>query len=298
MKSHVNTRRTRRTMLTRRLPTALPRVARRSLSTLVGGYGHTVSSQGGGFFTLTLSRPEVHNAINAEMIHAVSASLDGLAATEGLRAVFVRGDASAKSFCAGGDLQWMRAAAELTTEENEADALALSRMLQKLATLPCATVALAHGNAFGGGVGIISACDVAVGVRSAVFALSEAKLGLIPATISPYVVPRIGPAQARRYFLTAERFDATRAREIGLLHELADDADGLERWATDLRAALQLCAPSAVAAGKELITAVQLRERDDELLQDTARRLSMQRESPEGKEGIGAFLAKRSPAWV
>ena len=145
---------------------------------------------------------------------------------------------------------------------------------------------------------MISACDVAVGVRRAVFSLSEAKLGLIPATISPYVVPRIGPNHARRYFLTAERFDAAKAREIGLLHELCDDNDALEAWAEHFASELMQCAPSAVAAGKELIAAVEKRERDDALLQETARRLSVQRDSTEGREGIGAFLAKRKAAWT
>jgi methylglutaconyl-CoA hydratase len=238
----------------------------------------------------------VHNAFNDDMIHALSATLDELHAVESLRGVFLRGEG--KSFCAGGDLQWMRKASELSAEENERDALALSRMLQKLTTLPCATVALVHGNAFGGGVGMISACDIAVGVRGATFSLSEAKLGLIPATISPYVVPRIGVNHSRRYFLTAERFNSAKAYEIGLLHELADDAAALEEWAEHLASEITNCAPSAVRAGKELITAVEKRERDDQLLQDTARRLSVQRESPEGKEGIGAFLAKRKPEWA
>ena len=270
---------------------------RRLASTLAGGFGHTLEeTTRPGFYSLTLARPEVHNAFNDDMIHAMTQTLDELSAVEGLRGVFLRGEG--KSFCAGGDLQWMRRAAHLSADENERDALALSRMLLKLATLPCATVALVHGNAFGGGVGMISACDIAVGVRGATFSLSEAKLGLIPATISPYVVPRIGSNHARRYFLTAERFDAARAREVGLLHELCDDAAGLATWAEHFASELTLCAPSAVSAGKELIAAVENRERDDSLLQETARRLSLQRESAEGREGISAFLAKRKAAWT
>ena len=272
--------------------------SRRLASTLAGGFGHTISeiTARPGFFSLTLSRPEVHNAIDDEMIHALSATLDQLHAHDGLRGVFLRGEG--KSFCAGGDLGWMRRAADLTTEENEKDALALSRMLQKLATLPCATVALVHGNAFGGGVGMISACDIAVGVQGAKFSLSEAKLGLIPATISPFVVARIGPNNARRFFLTAERFDAAKATQIGLLHEVCDDAAALEGWAEHFATEITACAPSAVVAGKELITAVEYRERDDELLMETARRLSAQRDSDEGREGIGAFLNKRKPTWA
>ena len=163
----------------------------------------------------------------------------------------------------------------------------------------CATVALVQGIAFGGGVGMVSACDVAVGVRDkAKFALSEARLGLIPATISPYVVPRIGPAHARRFFLTAERFDAAKALEIGLLHELCDDLAGLDAWGEHFAHELTQSAPSAVAAGKALIAAVEHAERDDGLLRDTARRLSEQRDSPEGREGLEAFLHKRKPSWT
>lgn len=251
-----------------------------------------------GFYTLTLDRPDVHNAFNSEMIAGIASTLDGLrsAPPHPLRALYLRG--SGKTFCAGGDLQWMKRAATLSTEENERDALGLSRMLNNLATLPCATVALVHGNAFGGGVGMISACDIAVAVGSAKFGLTEARLGLIPATISPYVVPRIGPAQARRYFLTGERFDALPAKEMGLLHELAADAAELEGWAEYFAKQITACAPTAVAAGKELVAAVEGRERDDALLLETAQMLSRQRDSDEGREGIGAFFAKRKPAWI
>ena len=318
----------------------------------LGGFGHTVEERSAGFYHLTFDRPEVHNAFNAEMIAALAETARALRRAAGLRALFVRGRGA--SFQAGADLKWMKASAALSAGENERDALALGAMLREFATLPCCTVALVHGNAFGGGVGLISACDVAVGCAGASFALSEARLGLIPATISPcvcvarrrragfararlsktrvlrarvlirararakwahlfwdddirgapnprltrYVVPRIGAAQARRYFLTAERFGAERAREIGLLHEVCDDGDALEAWAASLEAALASCAPSAVAAGKELVRAVERAECDDALLLDTARRLGAQRASAEGVEGVAAFLAKRKPAWA
>ena len=286
-----------------RVPRGLRLSGRRLLSSstaIGGGFGHTLemASARPGFYTLTLSRPEVHNAINDEMIAGISDTLDNLRTSppHPLRALYLRG--AGKSFCAGGDLQWMKRAATLSTEENERDALRLSRMLNKLATLPCATIALVQGNAFGGGVGMISACDMAVSVKSAKFGLTEARLGLIPATISPYVVPRIGPAQSRRYFLTGERFDAAKANEIGLLHELAEDEMDLESWAEHFASELMLSAPTAVAAGKDLIAAVEGRERDDELLLETARRLSRQRDSDEGREGIGAFFEKRKAAWT
>ena len=155
-----------------------------------------------------------------------------------------------------------------------------------------------QGNAFGGGIGMISACDIAVGVKDAKLSLSEARLGLIPATISTHVVPRIGAAQARRYFLTGERFSAARAYEMGLLHECVDTVAHLEEWTEYFAKEVQLCAPSAVAAGKELIAAVAHREVNDALLLETAQRLSVQRASTEGKEGITAFLEKRKPAWT
>ncbi len=271
--------------------------ARRFASTLSGGFGHTLAETARpGFYNLTLARPELHNAINDQMIAALSETLDSLREQRGLRAVFLRGEG--KSFCAGAELQWMKRAADLSREENERDALALSGMLSKLASLPCATVALVQGNAFGGGVGMMSACDIAVGVRGAKISLSEAKLGLIPATISPFVVARIGPSHARRFFLTAERFDAAKGKEIGLIHELCDDAEGLEKWAEHFASEISLCAPSAVAAGKSLISAVEKRERDESLLLETAKRLSEQRDSEEGREGIAAFIEKRKPAWT
>lgn len=238
---------------------------------------------------------QVHNAFSDRSIAALDATLEQLAAAPGLRGLIVRGEG--RSFCAGADLEWMRRAAHYTAEQSEADALALSRMLQRLATLPCLTLALVHGAALGGGVGLVAACDVAVAARTAKFALSEARLGLIPATISPYVLRRIGAAQASRYFLTAERFDADRARELGLVHEVADDAEGLERWAAELKTATLQCAPSAVAAGKRLIERVAGRPVDEALLKETAQMLSAQRTSEEGREGISAFLEKRPPAW-
>ena len=148
----------------------------------------------------------------------------------------------------------MKRAGTYTAEQNTADALALSSMLYKLSTLPCPSVALVHGNAFGGGVGLVAACDIAVGTADARFALSEARLGLIPATISPYVLRRIGHSHATRYFLTGERFDAVRAQQVGLLHELADDAAGLAGWRARLEAELRLCAPSAAAASIAMTT--------------------------------------------
>ncbi len=246
--------------------------------------------------TLTLANPTKHNAFSDHTIKQLSTAFDHLHSLDNVRALFVR--AEGPTFCAGADLGWMRRASGASREANEADALALSGMLRKLSMLPCATVALVQGNAFGGGVGLISACDIAVGVRSASFALSEARLGLIPATIAPYVVGRITAAQARRYFLTAERFDAERAGRIGLLHEVVENADELDSWAARFEDALRHAAPSAVVASKDLIRLVDGAPVDEALLKETARRLSEQRASPEGREGLAAFLEKRKPAWV
>ena len=245
-----------------------------------GGFGHTVEVRSPGFLTLTLNRPEVHNAFSDAMITDLSKTFDALGEMSGLRGLFVRG--AGKSFCAGADLDWMKRAAGYTRAQNEADALAISSMIRKIVELPCATVALVHGNAFGGGVGcahapatpahdcialsycakrrLVAACDVAVATTTTTFALSEARLGLIPATISPWVMRKIGAGQAHRYFLTAERFGAARAAEVGLVHEVAEGVEGLDTWAEHFEAELRQNAPTAVAAGKRLIGAVDGRE--------------------------------------
>lgn len=177
------------------------------------------------------------------------------------------------------------------------DALELSGMLNDLATLECPTVALVQGQALGGGVGIVSVCDIAVGVASSKFTLSEVKLGLIPATISPYVVRRIGAQHSRRYFLTAERFDAHEAKRIGLLHEVVDDAEALHDFEQHLKTHFARNGPQAMSASKALIEAVEGRPIDQQVMLDTAERLAVQRDSPEAKEGITAFFEKRNPGF-
>ena len=255
-----------------------------------------LTSDEDGFATITLDRPQVHNAFSDVVIGELAEALEDASRVEGLRGLFVK--ANGKSFSAGGDLGWMKRAANYTDEQNEADALALSGFLHRLSTFPAPTIAIVQGPAFGGGVGLISACDIAVGVESAKFMLSEVRLGLLPATISPYVIRRIGAAQCRRYFLTAEMFGAQRALEMGLLHEVSSDADGLAEWEASFRKSVMGNSPSGVTASKELIDAVEGREIDETLMRDTARRLAEQRNSPEGKEGVGAFLEKRKPSWV
>jgi methylglutaconyl-CoA hydratase len=247
-----------------------------------------------GFATLTLTRGERHNALSDAVIGVMRAEL---AAVRRLapRALFVR--AEGKSFSAGADLEWMKRAAGYSRAENTADALELSGMLNDLATLPMPTVALVQGQALGGGVGLVAACDVAVGVRAAKFTLSEVKLGLIPATISPYVLRRIGAQHGRRYFLTAERFDAAEAQRIGLLHHVVEDEAALDAFEKHLKEHFAVNGPAAMAASKELIAAVEGRGVTPEVMFDTAQRLAVQRDTPECREGIAAFFDKRAPAY-
>ncbi len=249
----------------------------------------------GGVATVTLNRPEVHNAFNAEVIERLSDIFEDLAGADGVRAVLL--EAVGKSFSAGADLDWMRHAAELSEEENRDDARALGEMLRRLNTLPKPTVALVQGAAFGGGVGLMAACDIVVAVSDAAFSLSEVKLGLIPAVISPYVIAAIGARRARRYFLTGERFDAEEARRIGLVHEVVEDAAALDSAGERIVERLFTAAPGALAEAKDLIAAVAGRPIDSHVIEDTARRIAERRTHDEAREGIAAFLEKRKPDW-
>ena len=248
-----------------------------------------------GVATITMNRPEVHNAFNAEVIESLSEILEDLAGADGVRVVMLT--AVGKSFSAGADLNWMKHAAEFTEEENREDARALGEMLRRLNRLPKPTVALVQGSAFGGGVGLMAACDIVVAVRDAAFSLSEVKLGLIPATIAPYVVAAIGERQARRYFLTGERFDGEQAKAIGLVHELVDDQAALVAAGERIIERLFTAAPGALAEAKDLIAAVAGKPIDGHLIDDTARRIAERRAHDEAREGIAAFLEKRRPDW-
>jgi len=202
------------------------------------------------------------------------------------------------SFSAGADLNWMRKFVDYTVEENMADARKLAAMLETVNSLKLPTIACVNGPAYGGGVGLVACCDIAIAVSGAAFALTEVKLGLIPATISPYVVAAIGPRAARRYFLTAERIDAQTAKNIGLVHEVVDDQAALEALCAKLIATLLANGPEAVAASKALILAVTGVAVDDALQADTARRIAARRVSREGQEGLAAFFDKRKPDWT
>jgi methylglutaconyl-CoA hydratase len=248
-----------------------------------------------GVATVTLARPELHNAFDDALVADLTGALEALGRDDRVRVVLLA--ARGKSFSAGADLGWMRRMASYSREENLRDALALARLMRTLDGLPKPTVAVVQGAAYGGGVGLVACCDVALASSRATFCLSEVKLGLIPAVISPYVVAAIGPRAARRYALTAEAFDAAEARRIGLVHEVVEE-EALRPAAERIAGALLRNGPGAVAAAKALVTRVALAPLDDALVADTAERIASIRASDEGREGLTAFLEKRAPAWV
>jgi methylglutaconyl-CoA hydratase len=244
---------------------------------------------------VTLNRPEVHNAFDETLIAELTQALRALGADDAVRAVVLMG--AGASFCAGADLKWMEKMAGFSKAQNLADAKALAAMLSTLNELPKPTVARVHGAAFGGGVGLVACCDIAIGAQDATFALSEAKLGLIPATISPYVIEAVGARAARRYFLSGERFSAAEAFRLGLLHDLAQ-ASELDDRINELLGFLVTAGPRAQAECKALIRAVAHRPIGAAVISDTAARIAKVRASAEAKEGVAAFLGKRRAAWV
>ena len=271
---------------------AVPGSRRRAAST---SYTSLVLEVRNGIALLALSRPERHNAFDDVLIAELTSALRSLDADAGVRAVVLLGHGG--SFCAGADLNWMKKMAAYGRAENLADAAALAEMLRTLDTLSKPTIARVHGAAYGGGVGLVACCDIAIAAQEATFALSEAKLGLIPATISPYVIEAIGPRMARRYFLTAERFDAAEAYRIGLVHDIVLPGD-LDNRINELLGALVVAGPAAQAESKALIRAVAQRPVAAAVIADTAARIARVRSTPEAKEGVAAFLGKRRAAWV
>jgi methylglutaconyl-CoA hydratase len=247
-----------------------------------------------GVAILTLNRPEVHNAFDEALIAALTEAYMQAGSDPAARAVLLR--AGSPSFSAGGDLNWMRRMAGFSEAENEVDAGRLANLMRVIDTCPKPTLVRVHGSAFAGALGLIACCDIAVAVPDAQFAVTEVRIGLIPAAISPYLIRAMGVRQARRWFLTAERFSAAQALEMGLLHEVVppDELDAaIDRHLNSLAKA----GPNALAAAKQLIAAVD-RPLDDTLIADTARRLATIRATPEGKEGVASFLEKRKPGWV
>lgn len=246
-----------------------------------------------GVVRMTMNRPEVGNAFDAQLIDDMTQALKQLA-EENVRVLQLRG--SGKHFSAGGDLNWMKDSINLTEQENYEDARKLSELLSTLNHFPAPTIAVVQGAAFGGAVGLISACDIAIGADNSRYSLSEVKIGLIPAVISAYVIQALGTRQARRYFLTAEMFDAERALELELLHELVslDELDGKAEAVTQ-----QLLGngPEATAIAKEMIHSVHNQPIDGEFIEHACQEIARVRVSPEGQEGLASFLEKRDPAW-
>ena len=242
-----------------------------------------------------LNRPDVRNAFNDGVIAELTAAFTGFAADDTLRAVVLGGHG--KAFCAGADLSWMRAMADYTWEQNRADAQGLADMLHAIWSCPVPVVGRVHGDCYAGGVGLAAVCDILVAAEGVNFCLSEAKLGLLPATIGPYVVKALGEQASRRYFTTAERFDAARAHALGFVHEVVP-AEALDAKVDELVAALVANGPAAVRACKALVQDVAGRAIDGGLRAETARRIADIRASAEGKEGVQAFLNKRKPSWL
>lgn len=244
---------------------------------------------------VTLNRPEVRNAFNEGLIAELTAAFTELGAREDLRAIVLA--AEGKAFCAGADLNWMKAMAGYSWEENHADATRLADMLWAIYSCPLPVIARVQGDVYAGGVGLVACADIVVAADTAGFCLSEAKLGLLPATIGPYVVRALGEQASRRYFVTAERFDAAQAQRLGLVHEVVA-AEALDAKVDELVAAITANGPAAVRACKRLVKDVAAREITPELRDDTARRIADIRASAEGREGVQSFLNKSRPSWL
>jgi methylglutaconyl-CoA hydratase len=244
---------------------------------------------------LRLNRPDLHNAFDAVVIAALTGALEAVAADDSVRVVVLEGEGA--SFSAGADLNWMRGMAAASEAANREDSLALARLMRTLDELPKPTIARVHGAAFGGGVGLVACCDIAIAAPEAKFGLTESKLGLLPAVISPYVIEAIGPRQARRWFATAEIFAADVALQIGLVHQVvpAGELDQAVQRQIDL---LLKAGPVASATAKALVRRVTGERDRDRLDADNAALIAGLRVSPEGQEGLGAFLEKRKARWA
>lgn len=245
--------------------------------------------------TITLQRPEVRNAFSDEVIAEITAAFQAMASSAEVRAVVLA--ATGPAFCAGADLNWMRRMADYTRDENLADAGALAEMLRVIYECPKPTIARIQGDVYAGGMGLVAACDMAVSVDTANFCLSEVKLGLIPATISPYVIRAMGARAAHRYFLTAERFDAKEAHRIGFVHEVVS-AEQLDAKVADITNALVSASPNAVRSCKNLVQDVAGQGIEAPLIARTVEGIADIRASREGREGVQSFLQKRKPFWL
>ena len=245
---------------------------------------------------LTLNKADRHNAFDELLISEITTGLLELEADPHVRVVVL--SSTGKSFCAGADLNWMKRTAGFTSQENLRDARSFARLLSTLNELGKPTIARVQGPAYGGGLGLIAACDIAVATYDALFALTEVKLGLLPAVISPYLLAAIGERYCRRYMLSAERFSAAEAYRIGLLHEIVPSEDQLDEAIGEIIDSLLKSGPSAQAESKALIRMIAGQPIDESTVEETAQRITRVRSSPEGKEGLAAFLEKRKPNWI
>ena len=245
--------------------------------------------------SVMLNRPEVHNAFDPLMTRQLTAALETLDADPRVRAVVVLG--AGPSFCAGADIKHMKASAKFSREQNYQAAQESARMFRTLYSLSKPTIACIHGAVRGGGVGLVAACDIAIAARTATFRLSEVKIGVIPSMISPYVIAAMGARQARRYFVTGEQFDVSEAWRIGLVHDIVE-AEELSGVTGGMLSQLYSSGPRAMAAAKKLIDLNAHDAIDERLLDETARRIADIRATPEGQEGLSAFLEKRKPNWA
>jgi methylglutaconyl-CoA hydratase len=243
---------------------------------------------------ITLNRPQQHNALNRELVQTFTRELRRLGERPDARAIVL--SAAGESFCAGADIQEMRSLADASFDDNEATALDFAELVYTLDTLPKPTVTLVNGSAYGGGVGLVACCDVAIATPRARFCMSEVKLGIIPAIISPFVIRAIGLRQARRFILTAEQITAAQAFDIGLVHAVAAEAEISLALESVLGLVLQ-GAPAAQAEAKAFLAHCSQRQIDEHLMRDAAHRLATVRTSPQGREGLSAFLEKRAPSW-
>ena len=249
-----------------------------------------------GAVTVWINRPEKKNAFDAATIAALREAFETLHGAEGVRVVFLRGMGGV--FSAGADLAWMADAIEWDEDDNREDALELAHMLKALHDVPALTVALVEGPAFGGGAGLVAACDHAMATADATFSFSEVKLGLTPATISPYVIAALGPRTTKLLFATGRVFDADAAWSYGLVDEVFDDAAGLEVARDALIEEMVACAPGAIGDAKALVNDFTDQKLDKGLIEETAKRIARRRVSVEGQEGVRAFLARRKPSWT
>jgi methylglutaconyl-CoA hydratase len=245
--------------------------------------------------TVMLNRPEVHNAFDPAMTRLLTASLKKLDTDRNVRAVVLLG--AGKSFCAGADIGHMKASARFSRAQNYKSAQESARMFHAIYNLSKPTIACVHGAVRGGGIGLVAACDIAIAVRTATFRLSEVKIGVIPSMISPYVIAAIGQRQARRYFISGEEFDAAEAWRIGLVHDIVEH-EALNDAVGAMLGQLYSSGPKAMAAAKKLVGLSAHAAIDKHLLDETARRIADIRATPEGQEGLAAFLEKRKPSWL